>query len=75
MTIRSATDADEAVLRELWEEFEREVPLEVEEPESWDDEWKDTRDDIATMRRIGAISFGSCSFEEPIADLKEMGWL
>jgi hypothetical protein len=40
--------------------------------------WRDvrlTRDDIATMRRIGAISFGSCSFEEPIADLKEMGWL
>jgi hypothetical protein len=40
--------------------------------------WRDvrlTRDDIATMRRIGATSFGSCSFEEPIADLKEMGWL
>ena len=29
MTIRRATEADEAVLRELWEEFEREVPWEL----------------------------------------------
>ncbi len=39
--------------------------------------WRDvklTRDDIAFMR-TRAISFGSCSFEEPIADLKELGWL
>jgi hypothetical protein len=32
-------------------------------------------DAIAAMRRDFAISFGSCSFEEPIADLKELGWL
>jgi hypothetical protein len=32
-------------------------------------------DHIATMRKEFAISFGSCSFEEPIADLKELGWL
>jgi len=32
-------------------------------------------DDIAVMRRTFAISFGSCSFEEPIAHLKELGWL
>jgi hypothetical protein len=31
--------------------------------------------EIATMRREFATSFGSCSFEEPIADLKELGWL
>ncbi|HEX6094769.1 MAG TPA: hypothetical protein VF432_00490 [Thermoanaerobaculia bacterium] len=30
---------------------------------------------IATMRRELGTSFGSCSFEEPIADLKELGWL
>ncbi|HTR34108.1 MAG TPA: GNAT family N-acetyltransferase [Gaiellaceae bacterium] len=48
MTIRPATKADEAVLRELWEEFEREVPWDVEDPETWDDEWKDTLDDIET---------------------------
>src|SRR4051794_29705528 len=36
--IRRATEADEAVLRELWEEFEREVPWELEDPETWADE-------------------------------------
>ena len=46
MTIRRATEADEAVLRELWEEFEREVPWELEDPETWADEWKDTQDDL-----------------------------
>jgi len=33
-----------------------------------------THDEIAYMR-TWAISFGSCSFEEPINDLKELGWL
>jgi hypothetical protein len=32
-------------------------------------------DALRAMRRDFAISFGSCSFEEPIADLKELGWL
>jgi ribosomal protein S18 acetylase RimI-like enzyme len=48
VTIRPATEADEAVLRELWEEFEREVPWELEDPETWEDEWKDTLDDLRT---------------------------
>jgi len=30
---------------------------------------------IAAARRDFAHSFGSCSFEEPIADLKTLGWL
>ena len=30
---------------------------------------------VAEARRDFAHSFGSCSFEEPIADLKELGWL
>jgi ribosomal protein S18 acetylase RimI-like enzyme len=46
VTIRRATETDQAVLRELWEEFEREVPEPVGEPESWEEEWKDTLDDI-----------------------------
>lgn len=46
MTIRRATEADEAVLRELWEEFEREVPWDIEEPETWADEWHDVLDDV-----------------------------
>jgi len=47
MNIRHATTADEAALRELWEEFESEVP---EPPgalgETWEEEWADTRRDI-----------------------------
>lgn len=31
--------------------------------------------EIRAARRERFISFGSCSFEEPIADLKELGWL
>ncbi len=39
--------------------------------------WRDhrvTTSELASMRQR-AISFGSCSFEEPIADLRELGWL
>ncbi|HET8774220.1 MAG TPA: hypothetical protein VFP80_10530 [Thermoanaerobaculia bacterium] len=32
-------------------------------------------EEIAAVRRDFATSFGSCSFEEPINDLKELGWL
>ncbi len=32
-------------------------------------------DDLARLRNDFAISFGSCSFEEPVHDLKELGWL
>ncbi len=46
MTIRRATEADEPVLRELWAEFEREVPQPVGDSESWEEEWADTLDDI-----------------------------
>ena len=47
MNIRHATTADEAVLRELWEEFEREVPEPPgAAPETWEEEWADVRRDI-----------------------------
>jgi ribosomal protein S18 acetylase RimI-like enzyme len=47
VTIRRAAEADEAVLRELWQEFEHEVPEpEGFDPESWEEEWADTLDDI-----------------------------
>jgi len=32
-------------------------------------------DDLARVREEFAISFGSCSFEEPVKDLQELGWL
>jgi hypothetical protein len=34
-----------------------------------------TADQIRTVRKEFAISFGSCSFEEPIHDLEALGWL
>ncbi|HEX9983394.1 MAG TPA: hypothetical protein VGF69_09020 [Thermoanaerobaculia bacterium] len=48
---------------------------------TFDDEgagWRGRRvsvHDLAAVRRTFATSFGSCSFEEPIADLEELGWL
>ena len=49
MNVRRATEADEAVLHELWREFNAEVPEpDGFEPESWDEEWADTRADIAS---------------------------
>jgi hypothetical protein len=32
-------------------------------------------DQIEKVRSEFAISFGSCSFEEPVEDLKTMGWV
>jgi ribosomal protein S18 acetylase RimI-like enzyme len=52
VTIRRATEADEAVLRLLWEEFEEEVPFLLEEPESWAEEWHDT---LVDMRSGGVF--------------------
>src|SRR5262245_61714531 len=47
MNIRRVTIADEVALRELWEEFEREVPEpDGAVPETWDEEWADVRRDI-----------------------------
>lgn len=48
---------------------------------AFDDEgarWRDRQvrnEELRAMRRTFGISFGSCSFEEPIADLKALGWL
>jgi ribosomal protein S18 acetylase RimI-like enzyme len=44
--IRRATDADEHVLRELWQEFQREVPSPLGDGEPWEEEWADTLDDL-----------------------------
>jgi len=47
MTIRRAAEADEPVLKELWSEFEADVPSPfVEERETWEEEWSDTLEDI-----------------------------
>jgi ribosomal protein S18 acetylase RimI-like enzyme len=44
--LRRATEADEPVLRELWEELEHEVPAPPEFAETWDEEWRDVAADI-----------------------------
>jgi hypothetical protein len=41
----------------------------------WYRDLRVTTDELARVRQQSAISFGSCSFEEPIADLGELGWL
>jgi ribosomal protein S18 acetylase RimI-like enzyme len=49
VTIRRATEADEKVLRELWEEFQLEVPEpEGFLPETWEQEWSDVQKNFAT---------------------------
>lgn len=40
--------------------------------------WRGARFEVAEMERMRrqfAMSFGSCSFEEPMADLRAMGWV
>jgi GNAT superfamily N-acetyltransferase len=46
MNIRPATTADEPVLRELWEEFESELPSPPEDVETWEEEWQDVSADL-----------------------------
>jgi ribosomal protein S18 acetylase RimI-like enzyme len=47
--IRRATEADQPLLRELWEEFQLEVP-EPDHfvPETWEEEWGDMQKNLAT---------------------------
>ena len=70
MTIRRATEGDEPTLRELWEEFEREVPWDIEEPETWADEWQDTLDDIKSggvfLAEDDQGAVGVARVEEPV---------
>jgi ribosomal protein S18 acetylase RimI-like enzyme len=44
--IRRATEGDEQALRELWLEFEQEIPYPLGQGEPWEEEWADTLDDI-----------------------------
>jgi hypothetical protein len=41
----------------------------------WYRDLRITTDELARVRQLYAVSFGSCSFEEPIRDLQELGWL
>jgi ribosomal-protein-alanine N-acetyltransferase len=49
VNIRRATEADQATIHELWQEFEDEVPqAEGFLPEKWDEEWSDVQENLAT---------------------------
>jgi len=41
----------------------------------WYRDLRVTNEELTRVRQLYAVSFGSCSFEEPIRDLKELGWL
>jgi ribosomal protein S18 acetylase RimI-like enzyme len=46
VTIRPATDADERLLRELWEEFEAELGHEPYQRETWEEAWEDLSETV-----------------------------
>jgi ribosomal protein S18 acetylase RimI-like enzyme len=47
--LRRASEVDQALIRELWEEFEAEVPeAEGFVAETWEQEWRDVLDDFKT---------------------------
>lgn len=41
----------------------------------WFRDLRVSTEELERVRKRSAISFGSCSFDEPIADLKALGWL
>ncbi len=72
MNVRRAAELDEAVLREVWEEFQAEVP----EPQgfasdSWERDWDDLRENMATGAvylaedEQGAAGLAEASAPEP----------
>jgi GNAT superfamily N-acetyltransferase len=46
VNVRRATEADEPLLHQLWDEFAREVRVPPELTETWAEEWEDTRKDL-----------------------------
>jgi hypothetical protein len=41
----------------------------------WFRDLRVTTDELERVRKLSAISFGSCSFEEPVTELQKLGWL
>jgi ribosomal protein S18 acetylase RimI-like enzyme len=71
MTIRPATEADEAALHALWEEFVAEVPEPGSfEPDSWEQDWADLRRNMTAAAVFvaeddeGAVGFAEISVAE-----------
>ena len=49
VNIRSASEADEPVLRALWEEFEAEIPPPPEDVETWEQECQSVQDSLKSQ--------------------------
>ena len=66
-----------------WKEAEVEEVLLDQDPSNFSFEnggfsWKEFRVselELEKLRKNALLSYGSCSFEEPISDLKDLGWL
>ena len=62
MTIRTATEADHDLLRELWEEFDAELDQEPYLRETWDEAWEDlsvtVRDGVALVAEEDGRALG-----------------
>ena len=73
MNVRAATEADEAAIHELWEEFVLEVPEpEGFEPDTWDKDWAALRTNMASGAVVVAegdggnlIGFAEAEASEP----------
>lgn len=64
-----------ALLEEVMEEEFDEVFRFTDQSVSWRNEYRLNAFQLETVRRKGIHSFGSCSFDEPIADLQKLGIL
>jgi len=42
---------------------------------TWQDQYRLTVPQLELLRQTGIQSFGSCSFDEPVADLQKLGIL
>ena len=63
------------ILEQVMEEEFEEVFEFNESGAQWQKEYVLNNHQLANLRRKNIISFGSCSFDEPIADLQEIGLL
>ena len=63
------------LLEEVMEEEFAEVFRFEEQAAVWRDEFRLTAAQIERLRALGIQSFGSCSFDEPVAELQKLGIL
>ena len=64
-----------ALLEDVMEEEFDEVFRFEDQSATWRDNYSLTARQIENLRKFGIQSFGSCSFDEPVADLQKLGIL